>query len=346
MSRHAVPLCALILRNQFHLAKIYEKKSASVSRPLAFSRKTWASVVGKPLPIVFFGGSAQSGSISYGKPLPTVNGELENCLKNIENSLTSLAEQIGEGSSETTSGKAAPKPDLSVSLGVKKLESIFAGLSASVMSLTAHLDETKLKSKVCLWIANKFAGVRVFISGSDLGYLGSGVAIIMDNALAKHVCKVSEVPGCLISVKLLFKNKLSVSILGLYAGTSVSVCFSQADDVNVLIAKAVNESSFLILRGDFNEDGLRRSASFKKCGNLGLVNSLVGSPLLKVPTWSNSQGVTKTIDFLFVSPNLVNAILDCNILNVVEFFDTNHQAVSVSVGLGGLLDTHLCFIRK
>ncbi|KAG9296202.1 hypothetical protein G9A89_014794 [Geosiphon pyriformis] len=172
------------------------------------------------------------------------------------------------------------------------------------------------------------------------------MAIIMNIALAKHVCKVSKVSGYLISVRLLFKNKLSVSILSLYADASALVCFFQANDVNALIARAINESSFLILEGDFNEDGLHRSASFRKCGSLGLVNSLVSSLLLKILTWSNSWGVMKTIDYLFVSPNLVNAILNHNILDVVNFFDTDHQAVSVLVGLGGLLNTHLCFICK
>ncbi|KAG9304667.1 hypothetical protein G9A89_021447 [Geosiphon pyriformis] len=155
----------VIKDDQFHLAKIYEKKSASVSHPLAFGGKTWASMVGKLLPIVPFDGSAQFSSISCGKSLPTFNGELEDRLKNIESSLISLAEQIGElaqrlnslelvdhmsdivmgeGSSGIANGKTAPKPDLSASLGVKRLESILAGLSASVISLTAHLDGLSL----------------------------------------------------------------------------------------------------------------------------------------------------------------------------------------------------------
>ncbi|KAG9294014.1 hypothetical protein G9A89_019352 [Geosiphon pyriformis] len=216
----------------------------------------------------------------------------------------------------------------------------------SIDNMVSIVTETKLKDKVCLWIANRFAGVQIFISGLDSGYLGSGVAIIMNVALAKHVCKVSEVSGRLISVRLLFKNKLSVSILGLYAGASALVCFSQTNDMNALIAGTVNNSFFVVLDGDFNKDGLHKSASFKKCGSLGLVNSFVSSPFLKFPTWSNFQGVTKTIDYLFMSPNLVNAIVDRNILDVVNFFNTDHQAVSASISLGGLLDTQLCSIHK
>ncbi|KAG9288229.1 hypothetical protein G9A89_021260 [Geosiphon pyriformis] len=213
-------------------------------------------------------------------------------------------------------------------------------------NLVSIVTETKLKDKVRPWIASKFDGIWVFISGLNSGHLGSGVVIVMNNSLTRHVYKVSEVPGRLISIKLLFRNKLSVFFLGLYAGASALVRFSQADDVNVMIASAVNESFFVVLGGDFNEDGLRRSASFRKCGSLGLVNSLVCSPFVKVPTWNNSRGVTKTIDYLFVSPNLVNAIVDHDVLDVSDFFDTDHQAVSVSIGLSGLLNMHLCSVRK
>ncbi|KAG9287611.1 hypothetical protein G9A89_019672 [Geosiphon pyriformis] len=178
-------------------------------------------------------------------------------------------------------------------------------------NLVSIFTKTKLKDRVRPWIANKFDSVRVFSSGLDSGYLGAGVAVVMDSSLARHVCRVFEVPGQLLSVRLLFKNKLLVSILGLYAGASSVVRFSQADEINSLIAKAVNKSSFVILGGDFNEDGSHKSASFKKYFDLGLVNSLVGSPAAKT-----------------------------------EHFDTDHRAVSVDLGLGGLLDTCLISFHK
>ncbi|KAG9298537.1 hypothetical protein G9A89_018896 [Geosiphon pyriformis] len=213
-------------------------------------------------------------------------------------------------------------------------------------NLVSIFTETKLKDKVCLWIINKFDDVWVFTSGLNSGYLSAGVAVVMDSSLARHVCKVFEVPGRLLSIRLLFKNKLSVSILGLYAGASLVVWFSQADEINSLIARAVNESSFVILGGDFNEDGFHKSASFKRCFDLGLVNSLVGSPAVKIPTWENSRGVKKTIDYVFVSSSLVNAIVHREVLNVSGHFDMDHQAVSVDLGLGGLLDMYLNSLCK
>ncbi|KAG9294185.1 hypothetical protein G9A89_021544 [Geosiphon pyriformis] len=200
-------------------------------------------------------------------------------------------------------------------------------------NLVSIVTETKLKDKV-------------FVSGLDFGYLGSGVAIIMNNALVKHVCKVFEIPGHLLSVKLFFKNKLSVSILGLYAGASISVHFSQVDKINSLIAKAVNESSFVILGGDFNENGSHRCASFRKYFDLGLVNALEESLFGKNVTWTNFRGVTKIINYVFVSSSLVNTILDRSVTRVDEYFDTNHKAVTISVDLGGLLDVNLIFLHK
>ncbi|KAG9286723.1 hypothetical protein G9A89_012273 [Geosiphon pyriformis] len=180
-------------------------------------------------------------------------------------------------------------------------------------------------------IVTEFVGVRVFTSNLNSGYLSAGVVIIMNSSLARHVCKVSEMLGRLLSIKLLFKNKLSVLILGLYADASAAVGFFQADVINSLIARAVNESFFVVLGGDFNENGSRKCASFKKCLDLRLVNSLVGSQTLKMPTWVNSRGVQKTIDFMFVSSNLVNALVYCDVLDVSKHFNMDHQTVSVSL---------------
>ncbi|KAG9304313.1 hypothetical protein G9A89_019875 [Geosiphon pyriformis] len=158
-------------------------------------------------------------------------------------------------------------------------------------------------------IRDKFNRVRIFSSGLDKGFLGTGVTIIMNTSLACHISKVLE-------------NKLSVSILELYAGASMAVHFFQANDINFVIAKVVNES--------FVCDGSRKCASFKKCLDLGLVNFLDGSSFVKLLTWANSWDVAKTIDFLFISLNLVNAIVDCKVSDVGEFFDIDYHAVFMS----------------
>ncbi|KAG9290568.1 hypothetical protein G9A89_020938 [Geosiphon pyriformis] len=192
-------------------------------------------------------------------------------------------------------------------------------------NLVSIFMESKLKEKVHSWLADKFDGIRVFTSGLDSGFLGAGVLIVVNSSLAKHVCKVSKVPGWLLSIKLLFKNKLSVSILGLYAGASS-------------VVQAINESSFVILGGNFNEDGSHKCASFKKCFDLGLINSMKGSSFVKSPTWYNFHGITKTLNYMFISSNLVGVVVNCGVDGIEDYFDTNHRTVYVSVRLGGLLD--------
>ncbi|KAG9302512.1 hypothetical protein G9A89_007216 [Geosiphon pyriformis] len=159
--------------------------------------------------------------------------------------------------------------------------------------------ESKLKGKIHLWIANKFDGVWVFTSGLESGHLGVGVVVIMDFYLVRHVSRVSE-------------DKILVSILGLYTGASSVVQFSQAGKINSFIAKTINESSLVILSGDFNEDSSHKCVSFRKYADLGLVNSLT------------------TIDFIFVSPNLINTIVHQEVLEVSKYFNTDYKAVSMS----------------
>ncbi|KAG9307264.1 hypothetical protein G9A89_017092 [Geosiphon pyriformis] len=412
----------LSAQNWFYLAKIYEKKSAPITRFLAFGGKTWASMVGSIHSSIFLGYDSQLGFIRNGKPLPPVVNDLEKHLVNIESSLVSLIEQIGKlakrlksfvrtvsqlspgcqlpvtlpsqnqgedivmgvGLGDATSDKTAAVSGSTASPKIVKLENMLEGLSALVMSLSAHLDglalkiatcnihglnnpakqnnvicwhkdmnnlvsiftESKLKGKIRPWLTGKFDSVQAFTSGLNSGFSGASVLIIMNSSLAKHVCKVSEVPSRLLSIKLLFKNKLSVSILGLYAGALLVVCFFQTGEINSLIAKAVNKSFFVILGGDFNKNSSQKCASFKKCLELELINSLIGSLAINMPTWVNSREVMKTIDYVFVSQNLVNFLVHCGVLDIGEYFNTDHQAVLVSMGLGSLLDTHLFSFHK
>ncbi|KAG9297523.1 hypothetical protein G9A89_001463 [Geosiphon pyriformis] len=176
------------------------------------------------------------------------------------------------------------------------------------------------------FIANKFKGVYVFISGLNKNFLDIRVVVIINNLLACHVSKIKKISDRIISVWLLFKGKLSVTILGLYAGVSFETRFGQALEVNFLIAEAVNSSTFVVLDRDFNENGSGKSATFKFCLGLGLINF-------------NLWEVEKTIDFIFVSRNLSFTVTGHQVCFVSGFFDINYSIVSVSIGLGGLLDT-------
>ncbi|KAG9288216.1 hypothetical protein G9A89_020522 [Geosiphon pyriformis] len=52
-------------------------------------------------------------------------------------------------------------------------------------------------------------------------------------------------------------------------------------------------------------------------------------------------GVEKTIDYIFVSGNLFSAIASHQVCSVSNFFDTNHNAILVLIGLSGFLNVHL-----
>ncbi|KAG9304447.1 hypothetical protein G9A89_020009 [Geosiphon pyriformis] len=167
-------------------------------------------------------------------------------------------------------------------------------------NLVSIVTEMKLRSSCRPWIKNKFDDIRVFTFGLDVGFLDTRMAIIMNIFLVCHVYKIPEVSDRLFSIKLLFKNKLSVLILGLYAGAFLAVHFAQAGEVNFLIVKAVNESSFVVLGGDFNEDRSHKCASFKKCSDFGLVNSLSESSFgADVPMWTRFKDASAANTAMF-----------------------------------------------
>ncbi|KAG9297554.1 hypothetical protein G9A89_007629 [Geosiphon pyriformis] len=182
MGTNAHNLWDFIGLDQFRLAKIYEKKSAPVTRPLAFGRKTWASMVGSIHSSVSLEYDSQLGSIGNGKPLSPVVNNLEKRLVNIESSFVSLVKQIGElakrlesfilavsqpspgcqllvtppsqnqgenivmgvGLGDATSNKTAAVSGSTASPEVVKLENMLEDLFASVMSLSACLDDLAL----------------------------------------------------------------------------------------------------------------------------------------------------------------------------------------------------------
>ncbi|KAG9291360.1 hypothetical protein G9A89_003464 [Geosiphon pyriformis] len=168
----------LSAQDQIRLANIYAQKFMPISCPLAFSSKTWASVVGAPPVHSFYGAGLILSSNKVGKPLLSVASDLEKRLVNIESSFISLTEQIGElakrldsfvlavlqpssrcqllvtplsqnqeenivmgvSLSDVTGDKTAAVLDSTASPEVVKLENMLEGLSALVMSLSVHLN--------------------------------------------------------------------------------------------------------------------------------------------------------------------------------------------------------------
>ncbi|KAG9296647.1 hypothetical protein G9A89_002918 [Geosiphon pyriformis] len=352
--------------NKSRLASIYAKHSALIFHPVSFGGISWANIVGgssfSSLPVC--DESAFSGFSLEIKPTLLVSVKLNNRFAALEHSFASLVECVdklakrldspgpmnqgadivmNESSGVATSGETIVEVAVFDPSVVSKIEKTLHNLSVTVMGLLAKIDnaglvpnkdvvhwhidfgnmvsivtEMKLRSNIRPWIMNKFDEMKIFFSGLDNGFLGAGVMIIVNNSLVHHVSKIEEVPGYLLSIRLLFKGKLSVVILGLYAGASAETRFGQACEINSFIAKTANFSTFIILGGDFNEDRSRKSGNLKFCSDLGLI-----------------------IDYIFVSKNLSSALAGHEVTSVSDFFNTDHNAVLVSVGLGGLLDSHL-----
>ncbi|KAG9288071.1 hypothetical protein G9A89_017666 [Geosiphon pyriformis] len=230
---------------------------------------------------------------------------------------------MGENSSVATSGKAAALLESFSSPNMIKFENMLEGFSTSVLSLSAYFDSLVLTE-----------------------FFEAGVAIIMNNSLVHHVSKIDEIPDWIILVCLLFKGKFLVMVLDLYASTFSGIRFGQTIEVNSFVAKALNSSIFVVLDGNFNKDNSKKSASFRFCLDLGLANSFGTHLLVRAPTWSNSRGAEKTIDYIFVSDNLSLAVVGQIVASVSDYFNTDHKTVMVLVDLSGLLDVHLNGLRK
>ncbi|KAG9299298.1 hypothetical protein G9A89_013946 [Geosiphon pyriformis] len=334
------------------LAAIYAKCSVPVAHSVSFGGLFWVKIANRSSFSLFSDWivSENVGSSSKIKPSLIAAVKINNRFAALEHSLASLAECVNmlakglatpvlmisqlrvdivmsEGLGVAIGGETVVEAVIFDNSVIGKIEDTLRNLVIMVMGLSAKIDNTSM---------NKFEGVRIFTSGLEKNYVSVSVAIVMCGSLACHVSKVEKVPNRVVSVHLLFKNKLSVTFLGLYAGVLAKTKFAQAFDINLLISKAVNMSSFVVLCDDFNKNRTKKCASFKKCLDLGLVNSLGGSLVYKLSIWSNSQRINKVIDYIFISENLVLAVVRQEVVLVSDFFDTNHNIVSVSLGLRGL----------
>ncbi|KAG9287946.1 hypothetical protein G9A89_017541 [Geosiphon pyriformis] len=279
------------------LAKLYEKKGVPISCRATFGGKSWAQVVS-------LAGPSDGFCFSFGSELliDWVSGILKK-LSDIELVLMatpfsvpllatffSLVLHLDVDMAVYNMSLASAPLLLTVNdviLGsslsffkilTSKMNGLESKMVAFEVSISLVLDSWVLG---IFQLVNKFNNVHVFCSGLDSDHVGAGVAIVMNRSLAKHVYKVSEISGRFLCIKLLFKNKLSVLILGLYA------------------------------------DSFHKCASFKKCHDLDLVNFLGGSFFAKH-------------DVFIVS----------------KYFDMDYRAVSVSLGLDGLLDAKLNSFHK
>ncbi|KAG9292863.1 hypothetical protein G9A89_016225 [Geosiphon pyriformis] len=368
--------------HHLQLAKLYKKKDVPISCLTVFDDKFWAQVVS--LSGLFdgfcfsFGSSSSlphsgaSGS-NIGSSFALYNNSSLNAhLATLEHSLELLMDWVS-GILKKLSG---------MELVLMATPSSVPPLATSP-SLVPHLDVDMAVNNMSLASAFPLSAVDNVVLGSSSSFfkvLTSKVGRLESKMVAFEV---------LIGSVLESSSSISISSLmwkvATYNVRNMNNSAKQEDitnKINFLIARAINKSSLVILGGNFNKDGSHKCVSFKKYHDLGLVNSLGGSSFAKVPTWNNSRDVAKTINYVFVSSNLVNAIIQHNVFIVSEHFDmklgtqlTNQLhyhgisvhytknsilkpsdttnvpvipvlAVSVSLGLGGFLDVRLNSLHK
>ncbi|KAG9284669.1 hypothetical protein G9A89_003629 [Geosiphon pyriformis] len=371
----------LLNDNKSRLASIYAKCSVSISYSVSFGSVLWASIVDGSLflSLPMHNNLAISGSFSEIKSILVVSMELHDKFAALEHSLASFVEYIDKlakrldlsgpiisqpsprcqplvtllsqnqgmdivmkkGSGVATGGETIVEVAVFNPSVIFKIEETLNNFSIMVMGLSAKIDNTGLvfEDIVC-WHVD--SGNMVFIvTETKLRISWHWGGNHYEHSLVYYVSKIEKISGCLVSVWLFFKSKLSVMFLGIYASASAETRFGQAGKINSLIAKAANTSTFVVLGSNFNKNGYKKSVSFKFCLDLGLVNSFSGHSLIKAFTWGNFQDAVKIIDYIFVSESLSSALTGHKVILVSDFFDINYNAILVSVGLGGLLDAWL-----
>ncbi|KAG9307687.1 hypothetical protein G9A89_023252 [Geosiphon pyriformis] len=351
------------------LVLIYAKKQTPVSHLIFFSDTTWTFVVSsfpKNLYSTLLTGN-NLGISSVASLMPVVMF-LASCVTDILHKLDRLLAVSLANSTVPPTSKHNSVLDIAVDTplfifpmpgvvtavsqnifpnGTCVLTAKIGGLEANLTKIaTYNIRDINIPAKqndIIRWhmvsnndisiIVNKLSGVRVFTSGLDAGFLGMSVTLIINENLAKHVSKISEILDRLLMICLLFKNKQSVFVLGLYMKASLDKCVIQAGLVNFFIVRACNKSTFVILGSDFNKDENKCSSSFSKCMGLGLVNTLVNSSYIKASTWKNFRGVERVLDYIFVFQSLSNALVNGCVVDVDEFFGTDYSSVQITIGL-------------
>ncbi|KAG9306177.1 hypothetical protein G9A89_016081 [Geosiphon pyriformis] len=316
--------------DRLQLAKLYVKKSVSISQPAAFGGRSWAQVVSlislSNSPHFGFSSgfgfsSDASGVVGYSSPVVPVYSFLETCLASLERSLELFTDRVSgivnkldnlnlvpmalTSSSQPLVIPVMANVEFGSDMVLDNSKSVVLPLS-SVSSGVLNLGSSSSKiltSKVgCLELKLMAleALVCLVLEKLDQMCAGSGSA---DDVLKSGIKPwiMNKFPDVHI-----FTSGLDTDSSG--AGMGVIMNFSVAQHalaVNSLITSAINSSSFVVLGGDFNKSDTKKSASLKKYADLGL-----------------DIGV------------------------VMEFFNTDHKMISVSIGLKSLLDAQLNSICK
>ncbi|KAG9299746.1 hypothetical protein G9A89_013106 [Geosiphon pyriformis] len=200
------------------LVKLYEKKDIPISYSTVFGGKFWAQVVS--LADSSGGTHFRSGPSSFPHGVSSLSGTLSltsadisglsNYLVVLECSLELLIDQVSVFMKKLSFVELVPlttffyvppsiasvflAPVLDSDMVLDNVLMSSVPLFSVGFDMVADFSSSSFKILITK-IAGKFDGVCVFTSNMNSGYLGSGVAIIINIFLVRYVCKVFEIPG-------------------------------------------------------------------------------------------------------------------------------------------------------
>jgi len=181
------------------------------------------------------------------------------------------------------------------------------------------LTETKLPTKIAEYklknlqknlnnIKNpKKRKITAFWSHDELNPKGNGIGILLNHdMIGKHVTKHKYYKGRSIEITATFKGKRRLRIIGIYspAGKDEENRRRKNELVN-RIHNATNTTDWTIIGGDFNEDESAHTHA-KIIQTLKERNLWDTSEAMekREHTWSNTQGITRQLDYIFIIPEL------------------------------------------
>ncbi|KAG9300443.1 hypothetical protein G9A89_010068 [Geosiphon pyriformis] len=237
-------------QDQVCLANIYKKKQVPIVCPVFFGEKTWAQIAGSFFFCVVLLDFFDTGLFLGVKLVSLVSNFLGDfCLvdqlASLECSLELLTDQVLFIMKKLSFVKLVP-------LAFKS----YVSFLVVFVSVTSNLD------------------LEMALNDTLASPLPSLLIVVVDS-----VADLSLSSSKVLTTKM---GGLESKIVALEV--SVEFVLEKLDHFCSGLAKTVNESSFVVLGGDFNENGSQRCASFKKCLDFGLVNSLGRSSYVKMPT--------------------------------------------------------------
>src|ERR1044072_6945150 len=216
------------------------------------------------------------------------------------------------------------------------------------------LSETKLLTKTAQITFKKYKDKYTsYFHSDENSTLGTGVGIILSNEYARYVHKMASYKGRVIYVNLITKGRIKIRIIQVYLPTTSTGMREYTTDLYQYITTAIKEAhttkSRIILMGDFNMNYEKFIKHYNKNGHIHWQNKLFDHlhQLNMHDTIQQYQTITPStpfhtftpnhpnqspsrIDFIWVSTNLLNDIINSNVIDQ-QLYSSDHKVIYISM---------------